>query len=175
MFLSNPAACESGDDFQYGEKELKSAVEGTWNVSIEPARGGLILFTVRLEQASAVAASAGAGLAFPAGAGACTNRTLVKSAGACVSITEMPLTGEVTEGDAQIRGQPVTGQLFVPSLTFIQGELSLRAGLHNVSATLSSDGVVSNLRTTYPGDRGSMIRIARPPAPVQRAPAAFRE
>jgi hypothetical protein len=171
VFLFNPAACDLGDDFKYGEGELRAAVEGTWSVTIEPAGGGApMAFQVRVEQASAAgqALRSGERAAFVTAAMACEQRTLVRSAGACSSSTEMPLAGQVIEGGDALRGQSISGSLRVGGLIFIWGDLFLKVGPHLVSGVLSSAGEASSLRTLSPegrgimtGDRVTMTRLSR--------------
>jgi hypothetical protein len=123
-------------------------------------------FEVRLEQGSAVA-RAGRGGGLVSEAMACGDRTLVRSAGACISSTSMPLTGQVTGGDAALDGMTVTGTLHVIGVTFMDGELWLTVGPYRLFGSLSSAGLVSSLHTTdgssrtAPGVAATMTRIAR--------------
>ena len=162
-FLLNPAACEP--DFEYGAAEMLAAVEGSWRVTIQPATGPAQAFTIRLEQAAAVARTGLPGDGSWLGgrtARACGTRTLVKGAGACITATEMPLTGQVLEGDDALRTASVTGNLTVLSRVFVSGALSVRVGPYILFGRLSNAGLASNLETSIPSDTVSMLRLSRP-------------
>ena len=159
VFVLNPAAC--GDGFQYGEDELRAAIEGTWRVAIQPPTGDPSTFTIRIEQAtSPVQASAGGGTLVRA-ASACTSRTFIRGAGACLSKSDMPLQGQVVEGADNLKAASVKGSLQVHSLVFTQGDLSLAVGPHSIHAVVSNAGEASSVRTKAPGETVSLTRIAR--------------
>jgi hypothetical protein len=162
VFLFNPAACEP--DFDYGAEEMTAAVEGTWRVSVQPTSGPAYDFTLRLQQASAVARAGGDAAPSLVGrtALACGKRTLIKGAGACLTATEMPLAGQVLEGPDALKTAPVNGILTVLSRTFTNAALGFEVGSYVVNGRLSSTGEASHLQASNPGDTVTMIRLSRP-------------
>jgi len=164
-FLLNPLACvpaEHDDGYQYGDRELRAAVEGTWRVSISPMEGASTSFTVELRQASGTPTTAAVRQpSLIRSARACGARTLVRSAAACADYTQMPLTVQVREGDEAIRGAKANGQFSVYSLIFTQGQLELTVGAHTVLAQISKDGGVLSANASAPRAASvTMVRLA---------------
>jgi hypothetical protein len=172
-FLLNPGlACVSDDEntFQYGDMEMRAAIEGTWAVTMAFDGGQQKSVTIRLQQASAPAhALGGAALPSPARparslvrpAAACVDRTLVKSAGACISSTVMPLVGMFVDGDESYRGVSITGTFRVAGLVFAQGDLSLALGAATrLEAVVSNQGQASSATAVDPAgqDTATIVR-----------------
>jgi hypothetical protein len=149
-FMLNPAfACapNSNDEFQYGASELRAAVEGTWQVTLNPNGQPTSMVTIRIEQGTGQpsALHGGTGVRLVRAAAACGTRTLVRPAGACVSITVMPLGGSVQGGDETLRAAMVSGQFEVPGIAFSEGWIELEIGPHRLRGTLSPTGVASDV------------------------------
>lgn len=147
LFFVNPSfGCSSTADdseFQYGSEELRSAVEGQWALTISPKSGEPLEVTLRVEQAGAAPTAKRLlddGLL--RAAHACENRTLIRSAAACVQSTSMPLSVNFVSGDAWFATQQLTGSFDVHSLIFSQGYLGLSLGPQMVVALVDPDGAV---------------------------------
>jgi hypothetical protein len=159
-FLFNPAACATGgdqDNYQFGDAEMRMAVEGSWRVTVTPSTGTPNTFTVRLAQASGTASVRRSGLVRPAMA--CGSRTLVRGAAACVDITTMPLTGQVIEGDERTRAASIKGEIMVAGLVFSQAELTVEIGSRKLLGQIWRDGKVTNLYgDLLEGGAATMVR-----------------
>ena len=98
---------------------MRAAVEGDWSFTITPQGGTATQVTLHIEQA-ATAADAGVARTPTRGllraAYACGTRTLVKSAGACIDLTQMPLALTFVSGDATLGGGHLSGILTVDGL-----------------------------------------------------------
>jgi hypothetical protein len=77
-------------------------------------------------------------------AAACGTRTFVKSAGACVDMSEMPLDVVVTGGDPRFQTVASSGNLQIASLIFSQGTLDLKLGDFSAWFTVAPDGTTSS-------------------------------
>ncbi len=132
--VANPAyvtACsghEGSDEFTYGEAELVGLLDDV-NATASWEFEGYAL-SLELEQQTGEATARAEGLV--RSAHACGSRTFVKSAAACLDITEMPLEGTATvttrldDGTiAPVATVPVSGKLLVTGLDLKQAELSL--------------------------------------------------
>ena len=160
-FLLNPAACASDAeqaDYQYGDAEMRMAVEGIWKLTVGHPTGGANVFTFRLAQAYGTPSASRGGLVRQAMA--CGSRTLVRTASACVDVTTMPLTGQVIEGDEQAKTSIVKGELMVAGLTFTQAQLTVEIGSRKLFGQLSSDGKVTSLGgDLLDGGTATLMRI----------------
>lgn len=146
FFFLNPGfACAPEDEYQYGAVEMRAAIEGDWAVTITPTGGAAMEYVVNLKQASGAnpAAARPARRALVRSAHACGARTLVASAAACESYSEMPLTVTFKEGGTPATGAQ-SGIYRVWSLVFTTGDLDLPIGQHHVSAQIKTDGTVSS-------------------------------
>lgn len=159
-FFLNPAfACIAEQEFQYGEKEMRAAVEGTWQANLTFSDGRQSTVTFALKQGAGTAMSGvrqepepGRGrLVRPANA--CDDRTFVKSAGACISQSRMPVEGTFVAGDDAYRAVAITGELVVRSLSFFggAGQLTIRFGQDILTVqNLSPDGQAMNVQLQHP-------------------------
>jgi hypothetical protein len=152
FFLNPGFACSPSDEpeFKYGEAEMKAAVEGTWLLTLRATDGTLSETTLQIAESSKAQAflsptapggSHGTGLI--RSAAACGTRTIVKSAGACIDMSQMPLDVAFVSGSPRFQGVPITGTLRVDSLIFTQGTLNLGLGDVSVWATIAPDGTTS--------------------------------
>jgi hypothetical protein len=148
MFLLNPnLACDDGPQFQYGETEMRAAVVGNWQVALTDPTGTTQL-TLRIEQGAGPQASwRPNGLV--RSAHACGTRTFVKSAAACMDISEMPLSVTVVGGNGAYANESWSGKFEVMSLVFSQGQLHLTFGNLRLEANLRPDGSVESA-SLYP-------------------------
>jgi hypothetical protein len=167
-FLLNPSfACSSSEaDYQYGEAELRAAVEGDWSLRVERSAGAPLELTLRLAQSSGTSASAlpprVPGRSLLRSAHACGTRTLVASAHACVDSTEMPLSVDFVAGDSSFASAALSGNFRVDSLIFDVGILHLALGELRVTAHVDVDGNVSSatLDSTLAGN-ARLERVSR--------------
>jgi hypothetical protein len=168
-FFVNPFfACVAEDEFQYGAPEMRAAVEGTWDLTLSFSDGETQTVTLAIAQGSSAPgaqSSRGSGRGLVREAAACGTRTLVKSAGACSSSSEMPLAVSFLSGEDALRTATMSGNLVVHSLIFTQGNLLLRVGDIGIDGTLSSAGVASNLtiRPIGEGRTGSATLVRTSP------------
>lgn len=129
--LLNPiAGCEYFAGYDYGAKEMKAAVAGTWTVKTKA--GQEVTFEVDVGNAQRHSSRG-----FIESAAACSHRTMVSSAEACMDVTEMKLTLIAVRGDV-----PTDATFGVYSTHFAKGELSMKVGDEYVSAHVSPDGKV---------------------------------
>ena len=143
VFLVNPSfACSDEPQFQYGAEEMRAAVAGDWSLTITPDGGSATQVTVHVDQAAMAALTAAprSKRGLVRAAQACGTRTLVKSAGACLDISEMPLAVGYVSGDTTFATASMSGQLTVFSLVFDTGDLTLTIGPYQVLARLKADG-----------------------------------
>ena len=153
VFLLNPTfACVSEPEFQYGEAEMRAAVEGTWDATLTFMDGSQKTLTFPFRQATRdhhLFGDPGAvgDRLFVRPAAACGNREFVRSAAACTSVSTMPLTGTFVSGDEAYRTVAISGEMEIPSLIFHEhARLTIDLGDHSlVTQNLSSDGSVSNV------------------------------
>jgi hypothetical protein len=162
-FLLNPAACAPGpeDDYQFGDAEMRAAIEGMWRVTIGQSTGAARTFTFRLAQAQGTPSASlphRNGLIRPAMA--CGSRTLVRGAAACVNLTEMPLTGMIVEGDEAIRTLDVKGTMSVAGLSFTEANFTVMFGSRRLFGQLSKGGAVTSLGgDLLEGGTAAMVRV----------------
>lgn len=139
--------------FQFGEAEMRGAVEGTWVVELAPSEGAPRSITLGIEQARSAKHSARErGLI--RSASACGHRTFVRSAEACLDISELELKLTAMGGDPP---DELSGRFTVTGTTFERGDLELVLGGLSIRAEISSSGDVLEVRTT----RGPAPRLAR--------------
>jgi hypothetical protein len=152
FFLNPGIACVSSDepDFKYGEAEMKAAVEGTWLLTLRATDGALSETTLQIAESSkaqAMMSPTVPGRSYRTGvirsAAACGTRTIVKSAGACIDASEMPLDIVVTGGDPRFQGVSSSGGLTIPSTYFTQGMLYLKLGDFSVMFNVAPSGATS--------------------------------
>jgi hypothetical protein len=165
FFFLNPAvACGPAEpEFQYGAAEMRAAVEGDWSFTFTPNGGTATQVTLHIEQA-ATAGDAGVARAPKRGllraAYACGTRTLVKSAGACIDVTQMPLALTFVSGDATLGGSHLFGMLTVNSLIYTSvaaGVLSLTIGPYDIESMLGPDGTLGDPHLGPGGTTGTLV------------------
>ena len=134
-------ACDRQPSFDYGEAEMRAAIEGTWKFAIRDPKGPVheIALTIR-EKANGTEQHADRDGVFHM-ASACGTRTFVRSAGACMDVSEMKL--DVTADAVRVEG----GFFMVVSTSFDRGELELKlpSGLL-IEAHVSRTGVATEVQ-----------------------------
>lgn len=136
--------------YSFTASQLREAVEGTWQVEL--AEGERLTF--RIEQArDGGAKHSSLERGWIRSAAACDNRTLIRSAEACLDETTMPLT--LTE----VAGAPTKGrgELVVIGTTFEVGDLELEVGRYHIAARISPTGDVVDLV----GSARALVRVSR--------------
>lgn len=174
-FLLNPSfACSSSEaDYQYGEAELRAAVEGDWSLRVERSSGTPLELTLRLAQSGGATAAAlpprAPARSLLRSAHACGTRTLVASAHACVDSTEMPLSVSFVAGDSSFESATLRGSFRVDSLIFDVGTLHLGLGELQVTASVDESGNVSTVTLDTPAAGSATLeRVALGAASGQR-------
>jgi hypothetical protein len=145
---------------------MRAAVEGSWSFTIMPQGGsGPIQVTVKVVQAdTAPAAQARAeSRALVRAAYACGSRTLVRSVGACMDSSVMPLAVTYVSGDASFASAPLSGTFEVLGTTFQISNSFLRLSLgdFDIEAQLGPDGAILNAHVAPGGAPGNLTIVAR--------------
>ena len=162
FFFLNPSfACGTDEaQFQYGAPEMRGAVEGNWALTITPAGGTATQVVVHVAQASSASTSLGAPPPSHGGivrtAFACGSRTLVRSAAACVDLSEMPLAVSYVSGDASFAGVSMSGTFTVPGLVFGEGNLESKIGPYQVLSQVAADGLLGDPHLGALGTTGTL-------------------
>lgn len=71
-------------------------------------------------------------------------------AAACSDSTQIPLVVTFVSGDPAFSATAMSGDFTVDSLTLFTGELSLRLGSYEISATVDANGTVEDARLDRP-------------------------
>jgi hypothetical protein len=148
FFFVNPGfGCSDQDaEYQYGEAEMKAAVEGTWVLTLGEAAGpSNETITVRVVQGRVAQASrnqAPGRRGFIRTASACGTRTFVASANACIDSSDMPLDVTWVDGPDSYKSAALSGSFAVLSLVFTRGQFGLSFGSVSFYADIAPDGSV---------------------------------
>jgi hypothetical protein len=151
VFFLNPGfGCSADDpDFQYGEVEMKSAVEGTWVLTLgeatSPSKEEITLRVTQSSKDPSKGAQAQHRTGLIRSAAACENRTFVASAHACDNYSQMPLDVALVGGPDSYKDVRLSGALLVGSLVFTRGTFSLSMGSVSISAEIAPDGNVQSV------------------------------
>jgi hypothetical protein len=152
-FFVNPGiACGPDDpEFQYGEADMRATVEGNWRVAWTNPDGSSYELSLAIREG---AASLGGGtqVLLPRQprarlvrtASACGTRTFVRSAGACIDASQMPVEVAYVSGDPAYQTAVMSGTFNVAGLSFVYGQLSLGLGGLTVNATIERNGTVTS-------------------------------
>lgn len=123
---------------QFGEAEMRRAVEGTWTVELTPSEGERRSIMLVIEQArSAERAERERG--WIRSAAACGRRSFIRDAEACADLSMMPLTLTALGDD---RPALLRGQLVVLGKVFDRGMLELEIDGRSLQAQISKAGDV---------------------------------
>jgi hypothetical protein len=130
LLLHPMAGCERIAGYDYGAKEMKAAVAGTWTVKTKTGRE--VTFKVDVGEAERHSSRG-----WIQSASACSHRSMVSTAEACIDSTDMKLMVIVASGDT-----PVEATFRVHGMRFTRGQLSVTIGTEYVSAEVSPRGSV---------------------------------
>jgi hypothetical protein len=161
FFFINPSfGCGTdAPQFQYGAAEMQAAIAGTWTFTITPSGGTATEVTLQLDEADTApgATAQVSRRSLIRAAHACGTRTLVKSAGACMDESSMPLAITFVSGDPSLMTAQLVGSFIVPGTTFQLGMLNLMLGPYSITATVSPDGTVTNPDLRVQGTLGTLV------------------
>jgi SH3-like domain-containing protein len=144
--------------FDFGEAEMRRAVEGTWTVELTTAEGARRSLTLEIEQARS-AARVEREHGWIRSAAACGSRTFIRSADACMDKSEMELKLTATGDD---RPASLRGRLIVVTKSFQRGQLELELDDRSLGAQISRTGDVLEV-FPYGGGAARLARVrARP-------------
>jgi hypothetical protein len=150
--------CDDTPTFHYGAAEMRAAVEGTWRIDV-PATADAEAQQITI---SIVQGSAEARHSAPSGpvrtAAACTQNTFVRSAGACLDSSSMPLDVGLIAG--MTASSPPSGDFRVEGTRFEAGWLFLTIGDLQVRATVKPTGEVSE-STAHRGLHQGAVTLTR--------------
>ena len=152
----NPFFGCGNETFRYGADEMRVAIEGTWKLTMpaagtQPAREILLSISQAAEPTQHHSRRSG----MVSDAAACAQRSLIKSAAACVDSSEMPLDVKLLAGDG-----PAKGMFRVHGLTFTSGRLQLELGTASVDARVASNGTISDIYADGQRAAASMVRVS---------------
>ncbi|MBA3455413.1 MAG: hypothetical protein H0T42_20135 [Deltaproteobacteria bacterium] len=151
----NPFFGCGDESFRYGADEMRAAIEGTWKLTV-PADGTTpaqeTVFSI--SQAATPAEQHSRGRSAITEAAACVQRSLVKSAGACLDSTEMPIEVKLLAGGAATKG---TFEVF--GFKFTEGMLRIELGTSHLRATVAADGSIIAIHSA-PKLAASLIRVS---------------
>jgi hypothetical protein len=166
FFLDPGLACgpPPAPAYTFGAEEMRAAIEGGWSISLAPDDGSPVQqVTVLLRQATGTSslATAARGPSLVRAAYACGNRTLLRSAGACLDVTTMPLTVTILAGDPVFSAPQPTGTFRVDGLDFFVGELELEVGPYQILMEVASDGSFLDARVGPAGAHATLGIVTR--------------
>jgi hypothetical protein len=168
-FLLNPGiACSPSDEdaqFEYGEAEMRAAVEGTWELGLLAGDGTRSTLSLRIVEATEK--KDGSALLRPdklrgliRSAAACGSQSFVKPAGACISESTMPIEVAYLSGDQRFQNVAMSGLFIIPSEKLIPGRLELQLGDMRANATVTPQGIASDPFTSAP-DGTTLVSLTR--------------
>jgi hypothetical protein len=169
MFFLNPGiACSPGDDqahFQYGETEMRAAVEGTWEIGVVASDGSQSSATVQIVEATerrdgSALLRSGERHGLIRSAAACGSQFFIKSAGACTTASGMDLEVVYLSGDQRFQNIRMSGVFMIASETLVPGRLELQLGASRVTATVTPKGTASNV-SMYAPDGATVTSLTR--------------
>jgi hypothetical protein len=143
--------CEAAEvSYSYDAADMRIAIEGTWKLHV--AGKPDVMLTIR-QSAKAVQQHATRGTLVRSAA-ACGSRSLVRNAGACMDISEMPLDVEVA---GMTTKKPPTGTFMVPAVYFDIGLLHIELDDLEVSAHITPTGTVE--QASVDGTSAMFVRV----------------
>jgi len=163
MIVNPLFACDAADSsFHYTEADMRAAIEGTWRLQLPahdkiPARE--IKFSIR-EAKDAMEQHAAHHAGLVRAASACSQRSFVQSAGACLDESDMVL--DVRVAGTKPSGAAWSGRLIVPGMHFDVGWAELRVADLDVSAQIKPSGDVTSVHALggeLPAT--SLVRLSR--------------
>ena len=91
---------------------------------------------------------------------ACGGRTLVRSAGACLDESKMPLDVSFVSGEPSL-GTMLSGTFMVPSTIFDYGDLTVTVGPYQITAHVNSDGSLGFSSAMLGSGAGALLSVSR--------------
>jgi hypothetical protein len=157
LVLSPFAACSLEPPWEFGAREMRAAVEGTWTIRSPadpdtPGREYTVIITQSDEPRRAAASTRGWSLVAPASA--CGSRSFVRTASACVDGSSMPLDVQLVDGRMSLS----SGDLVVLGRSFHSGRLEATVDGLPLRATISPGGGASDV--TLGSQPSEMVRAA---------------
>lgn len=150
--------CGAKEDFRYGAADMRAAIEGTWKLTLPATEKNpvteLVMTISQGAEPTQDKHSRRRGLV--ADAAACAERSLVRSAGACVDMSVMPLDVKLLASTSIVRA----GVFRVTGLRFIAGHLTFELGNWYLSARVTPDGSITKVTTNGSMATGAtMVRM----------------
>ncbi len=154
-YLACSSSNDDDDEFEYTESEMKRAVLGTWEgtASLE---GESVSFSLALELAESKSKTQSAPRVTPQ----CGTRSFVKPAAACISMSEMALTGTITSANPELNGTVEGGAHAYLNLEPTELDLVLESGL-TLHGSIQGEALKDGRIDTREGNAGT-FSIARP-------------
>jgi hypothetical protein len=130
--------------FDYGAPEMRTAIEGTWRLTLTPNGEPRREITFRIAQGAAASQPHATSHALVRAAAACGRRSLVRTAGACRDTSEMPL--EITVLAAGTAAGNGAGGVFrVMGTRFVTGHLDAQVTDVIISARVTPTGQAADV------------------------------
>jgi hypothetical protein len=142
LVLDPVSGCFGSPDFKFGEREMRAAVEGTWQLTVQPPVGDTVTYTLEVTQSSKAQHAA---RGWVKSAAACGSRSFVRNASACMDTTDMPLDVHVASGPQS----DAKGSFRIAGTTFQDGQLELDIGARSINAKLSPKGEVQGAPSAW--------------------------
>lgn len=133
-----------GVHYEYGAPEMRAAIEGTWRLTLTPNGEPPREIVFRVAQGAAASQLHASRHALVRAAAACGHRALVRTAGACLDTSEMPLEITVLAGGTAA-GNGARGVFRVITPRFITGDLDAQVADVIVFARITPTGQVSDV------------------------------
>lgn len=146
LVLSPFSACDRFT-YHFGASELRAAIEGTWQITPR----GQPRITVTIMQGGAPDHAA---LGWIRKAAACGDRSLIRTAGACMDTTSMPLAIAIVDGLP--RDTETHGTVLVAGSELVSANLELHLGALVVEAKVSPTGEAESWTDA------TIVRLRRP-------------
>lgn len=130
LILNPFYACSTEREFRFSATAMRDAVEGTWTLELADRS-----YIFHIEQATE-AKQQHSQRSMIGNAHACGNRTLVKSASACLDTSTMPVIVNVS-------GTMTDGTFMVHGTTFRKGDLVIEIAGQSIRADVMPDGTAT--------------------------------
>jgi hypothetical protein len=129
--------CDAEVTYSYDAADMRIAIEGSWKLHVD----GKPDITLTIQQSAKAEQQHAMRATLVRSAAACGRRSLVRNAGACLDISEMPLDVEVA---GMTTKQPAKGTFVVPFTTFEIGNLTIQLDDVEVYAKIWPNGTVES-------------------------------
>ncbi len=148
-------ACEDDGDrpFEYGEAEMRAAIEGTWMLVVQKPGHAAEHYTLVIREAGDTKQEHAERTVIRS-ASACTTRDFIRQAGACYDASLMRIAIEVVSGPARDGG----GHFEAPGTTFVGGTLDVTIGDLELYGFVSPQGYVVQLHESHEDTAVTLLR-----------------